>query len=115
MKKARLPLDAPPKQGARQYGAPPSKPVPAVVVEQSPGEKPKRQKQPKPKADPKLIAAARELRDRWLERVNDDPSLIGSGIGSNGKYDIARALTTDASSSGSAGAITPLLPSPLAA
>jgi hypothetical protein len=91
MKKARLALDAPTKQSARQYGAPPSKPVP-VVVAKPVAEKPKREKQPKPKADPKLIAAARELRDRWLERVNDDPSLIGS----NSKYDITRALTNDA-------------------
>jgi hypothetical protein len=27
-------------------------------------------KQPKLKHDPKLVAAARELRDRWLEQVN---------------------------------------------
>jgi hypothetical protein len=32
--------------------------------------KPKRPAQPRAKNDPKLIAAARELRDRWLEKVN---------------------------------------------
>jgi hypothetical protein len=29
-----------------------------------------REKKPKVKHDPKLVAAARELRDRWLERIN---------------------------------------------
>lgn len=38
--------------------------------------------------DPRLVAAARELRDRWLERVNADPSIFES----NGKYDVGRAL-----------------------
>ncbi|CAN5633287.1 hypothetical protein BH09PLA1_BH09PLA1_06460 [soil metagenome] len=32
----------------------------------------------KVKNDPKYIAAARELRDRWLEKVNADPSMIES-------------------------------------
>jgi hypothetical protein len=31
------------------------------------------------KNDPKLVAAARELRDRWLERVNPDPLPAGRG------------------------------------
>jgi hypothetical protein len=47
--------------------------------------KPKREKR---KNDPALVAAARELRDRWLEQVNDDPSLLLS----RAKYDVARAL-----------------------
>jgi hypothetical protein len=96
MKKARLHMDPPSKQGPRQFGAPPSKPV---VVAQTVAE-PKRacpersrgEKQPKPKADPKLIAAARELRDRWLEKVNENPMLIES----SGKYDIARQIACDA-------------------
>ena len=46
--------------------------------------KPKREKKPKAKMNPKLIAAARELRDRWLERVNEIP-MIGDG-----KYEVAR-------------------------
>jgi hypothetical protein len=32
--------------------------------------KPKREKKSTQKNDPRLVAAARELRDRWLERVN---------------------------------------------
>jgi hypothetical protein len=71
--------------GAMRF-APPPPPV---------KEKPKADEQPKPKRekrknDPRLIAAARELRDRWLEQVNADPSLILP----QGKYDVARALPT---------------------
>lgn len=39
----------------------------------------------KPKADPALIAKARELRDRWLERVNAHGLELIAG-----KYDVAR-------------------------
>jgi hypothetical protein len=61
-----------------------------------------------------MATAARELRDRWLERVNEDPSLLLS----EGKYDVSRALP------GAAGLMrgergdessTPALPAPLAA
>jgi hypothetical protein len=38
--------------------------------------------------DPKLIAAARELRDRWLERVNSGTQLPLA----IGKYDPSRRL-----------------------
>jgi hypothetical protein len=55
--------------------------VPAPVVEA-----PKREKKPKAKADPKLVAAARELRDRWLERVNADPAQLVP----RARYDVAR-------------------------
>ncbi len=54
----------------------------AIVV------KPKREKRVKTKNDPKHVAAARELRDRWLEKVNDDPSLLTA----SGKYDVSRQL-----------------------
>jgi hypothetical protein len=40
------------------------------------------------KNDPKLIAAARELRDRWLEQVNAGakvPQVLG-------RYDMSKAL-----------------------
>jgi hypothetical protein len=50
----------------------------------------KRQKVKEPKKkrknDPKLVAAARELRDRWLEQVNSN-QLEGAG-----KYDVSRAI-----------------------
>ena len=49
-------------------------------------ETPKREARKKIKNDPKLVAAARELRDRWLERVNKTPLLAV------GKYDVTRAL-----------------------
>jgi hypothetical protein len=56
------------------------KPVEVVV------EKPKREKQTK--NDPRLVAAARELRDRWLEQVNANPLL------SCGKYEVSRLIET---------------------
>src|SRR5204862_8167541 len=47
------------------YVAPPSAaPTPA------PAEKPKRPPRPRAKNDPQHVAAARELRDRWMEEVN---------------------------------------------
>jgi len=42
----------------------------------------------KVKNDQKLVAAARELRDRWLEKANEDPSAFLS----NGKYEVSRTL-----------------------
>ena len=62
---------------------PPQKPAKA--------EKPPREKQAKRKANPKLIAAARELRDRWLEQVNDQPALMAPA----GKYEVARSLAIE--------------------
>ncbi len=46
----------------------------------------KREKREKQRNDPKYIAAARELRDRWLEQVNAQP-LVGQGM-----YDVTRAI-----------------------
>jgi hypothetical protein len=40
------------------------------------------------KNDPRLIAAARELRDRWLERVNSGAHLLQGA----GKYEVSRRL-----------------------
>ena len=70
-----------------QFGAPPSKPG---VVEKPPEPAKVKVKAPrvKKKADPKLVAAARELRDRWLEHVNaGEMRLEGAG-----KDDVSRAL-----------------------
>jgi hypothetical protein len=95
----RLPSTAGPvKHGPRQYGPPPtSTAIAQMVCEKS---KPKPQKKPKRKADPKLVAAARELRDRWLERVNT-PAVgtpaVGTGvIASAGKYDVTREIAATA-------------------
>ncbi|HSV14657.1 MAG TPA: hypothetical protein VLI90_10375 [Tepidisphaeraceae bacterium] len=43
----------------------------------------------KVKSDPKLVAAAREWRDRWLERVNAGQYLPAA----EGKYEVSRALS----------------------
>jgi GNAT superfamily N-acetyltransferase len=62
------------------------------------------------KNDPRLVAAARELRDRWLEQVNATPVL------SHGKYDVSRAL--EARQPNTVVAIAramPVLPAPIAA
>jgi len=48
--------------------------------------KPKRVMKPRAKNDPKHVAAARELRDRYLEQVNTRRLLA------QGKYDVSRAL-----------------------
>ncbi|MDB5321548.1 MAG: hypothetical protein JWN40_3179 [Phycisphaerales bacterium] len=61
----------------------------AAVDPQAPAEKPKREPKPKVKHDPAHVAAARELRDRWLERVNADPSVLLS----HGKYEVSKQLT----------------------
>jgi GNAT superfamily N-acetyltransferase len=62
--------------------------------------KPKPQPKPRAKNDPKLVAAARELRDRWLEQVNTTPLLP------QGKYDVSRALP-DATATVNVAPITP--------
>jgi hypothetical protein len=78
--------------------APPTPPPPspeelkaAKAAEQK--QKPKREKQ---KNDPKLVAAAREFRDRYLDEVNsaDGRRLLEStrGAGGGGKYDVSRQL-----------------------
>jgi hypothetical protein len=54
----------------------------------APVEKQKAPRKPKVKNDPKLVAAARELRDRWLEHVNRNPAALVS----EGKYQVSRML-----------------------
>ncbi|MFT3785027.1 MAG: GNAT family N-acetyltransferase [Tepidisphaeraceae bacterium] len=68
--------------GGMRFAAP--KPIGVVK------EKPKREPRQKQKNDPKLVAAARELRDRWLERMNGAPPTMTAG-----KYDVSRALASD--------------------
>jgi hypothetical protein len=67
-----------------QFGRPSANPTPQPVAKK---EKLKKQKV---KNDPRLVAAARELRDRWLEKVNEDPSLLLPPVSSTAKYDVAR-------------------------
>jgi hypothetical protein len=61
-----------------------------VVTKPAPEPKPKPQRKPKVKNDPRLIAAARELRDRWLEHVNTADAEAAVLVG--GKYDVSRQV-----------------------
>ena len=63
-----------PKQG---------EPLPETKAAKEPKPKPERVKRT---CDPRLVSAARELRDRWLEQVNATP-LIG-----HGKYEVTRMI-----------------------
>lgn len=67
---------------------PPPAAAPSVPLLPAPV-KEKRSRTPKEKIDPKFLAAARELRDRYLEHVNagDGPLLA------LGKYDVSRTLS----------------------
>jgi hypothetical protein len=94
----RLPMDAPSpngpaKHGPRQYGAPSAKPVavvaPIAPVSERVVDKPKRERAPKVKCDPKHLALARELRDRWSEHVASGQLVIEGAE----KYDVTRVLT----------------------
>ena len=56
-------------------------------------------KEPKPKServkrmcDPRLVSAARELRDRWLEKVNATQAAVASG-----KYEVGRLVESEGS------------------
>jgi hypothetical protein len=79
----------PPTRRGVQFGRPSAKSEPAPAP--APAAKKEKQKKQKVKNDPKLIAAARELRDRWLERINEDPAMLEAG--SNGKYDVSKTLS----------------------
>ncbi len=84
------------------FFAPPA-PAPGAMKE-----KPVREKKPKAKNDPRLVAAARELRDRWLEQVNGGTFAMES----EGVYEVSRLLP-DRAAAARSGALA--LPSPVAA
>jgi len=69
-----------PKQG---------EPLPEDKPQKSPKEKPPRVKA---KNDPRLVAAARELRDRWIEEINAGRYLPAA----NGKYEVSRGRSRTA-------------------
>jgi hypothetical protein len=80
-----------------QFGPPPKEDVPVVVenvnvaqtsAKGSAKATMKVGRKEKVKADPKLIAAARELRDQYLERVNTSEQAPRP----RGKYDVSRAI-----------------------
>ena len=85
--KRSLPLDPPTKHGPRQFGGPRAMPAPQPIVE-----KIKREKATTAKVDPKLIAAARELRDRWLEQMNAADGEAIEAVA--GKYDVCRLVSS---------------------
>jgi hypothetical protein len=60
----------------------------AVQVGGDGGKKKIKEPRKKTRNDPRLVAAARELRDRWLEEVNAGAAML---LG-NGKYDVCREL-----------------------
>ena len=70
----------------RQFGPPGSTPP---VPEPEKIEKPRREKQPRQKNDPKYVAAARELRDRYLEHVNSNEHALPAA---KGKYEVVKHL-----------------------
>ena len=85
-----------------RFGPPPASPgvsPPAAQAQSDSMAKAKREKKPKPvkKNDPKLVAAARELRDRYLEEVNSGRALLEAQVG---KYDVTRALEGHGSQAG---------------
>jgi hypothetical protein len=90
------------------FFAPPA-PAPGGAVKK----KPAREKKPKAKNDPRLIAAARELRDRWLERVNAPGG--ATSLPSNGKYDVNKALAGPGVDVVATIPALPALPAPIAA
>lgn len=71
-------------------------------------EKAARVAKPKVKHDPRLVSAARELRDRWLEEVNAGRYLPGA----RGKYELVKMAQASKSVEAR---IAPALPAPLAA
>lgn len=52
-----------------------------------------------PKNDPRLVAAARELRDRWLEHAAMHPGLIEQGNSAARRYDVGRTIQPASSAS----------------
>ena len=61
----------------------------AEPAEEEP-KKAKTPKKPRPKNDPKMVEAVRELRDRFLDEVNSGRLLPGGEC--EGKYDVSRQL-----------------------
>jgi hypothetical protein len=80
---------SPRPRAAVQFGPPPSGPIaiPAPTPAAPAAPKPASAPRPKEKIDPVMVAKARELRDRYLEQVNER-LLIAPG----GKYAVGRTL-----------------------
>jgi hypothetical protein len=87
--------------------------APKVPVEKTAGEKAKPTSVPKTKVknDPKMAAAARELRDRYLEEVNSGRFLPPE----RGRYDVSRQIADKTSRDVRVSPIVPLRALPEAA
>ena len=93
-----LPTEKPKRRAAKPEVAPPP-PLPTTIRSgglrfsapapvEAPTEKVEREANVREKNDPRLVAAARELRDRWLEQVAAEPWRLEA----RGRYDVTRAL-----------------------
>jgi hypothetical protein len=71
------------------YPSQPAEPPPLTAEEKKAARKKERAARPKLKNDPKLVAAARELRDRYTEQINAGLLLPPSA---HGKYEVSRML-----------------------
>jgi hypothetical protein len=76
-----------PKRGL--WFAPPAPPPMTAAEKKAAKAKARAERPPRMKNDPKLVAAARELRDRYIEQINAGLLLPPSA---NGKYDVSRQL-----------------------
>ena len=80
-------------RAAIQFGVPSAKPLAPIAPAPTPAPvaqpKPAKPARPKEKIDPAMIAKARELRDRYLEQVNERLMLAPGG-----KYDVSRAIAS---------------------
>ncbi|TVQ58577.1 MAG: GNAT family N-acetyltransferase [Phycisphaerales bacterium] len=81
------------KRGGLWFGAPASPDSPEASQDEKAAEQAKKAKpRPRMKNDPQYIAAARELRDRYLEQANSGGEAGGLLPGACGKYDVSRVL-----------------------
>ena len=87
-----------PKRGL--WFAPPEAPAPPEPTpeEKKAAKAKERAERPRMKNDPKLVAAARELRDRYTEQINAAPGML-LPPSACGKYDVSRQLAPGAAPS----------------
>jgi hypothetical protein len=81
-------LDGPKPKRAKTVQAQTSRRLSFAPIQPPKAAKQPREKKPKQKNDPRVVAAARELKDRWLEHVNNG----GEAMLATGKYDVSRIL-----------------------
>jgi N-acetylglutamate synthase-like GNAT family acetyltransferase len=94
---------APPSAAAGGLWFAPPKPPEPTAAEKKAQRAKERAEKPRPKNDPKLVAAVRELRDRYIEQINEGLLLPPAA---SGKYDVSRALADAPSAMQTDGAVT---------